>query len=164
MVRRRVAEERGKSEKVYSCVPSSRRTVRYAHTHVTCMYIHSISLFLLYLSPCLSSPTDPPPHLHHPHIPSLSRRRSLHRGGLTPTGYRAYVRWTLSISCRPNKGLFPSVHRRRHRRLTLYCSTILHIYSVQCLIFFSLFLFFLFSLLHRTLPTCEQQQSLLFSL
>lgn len=91
----------GKSEKV-----SRRRTAIFHLTFTS--------------RPPVRTPGRLPPPLR-PSFPPTALRRA--RPRYTPTGYRAYVRWTLSISCRPNKGLFPSVRRR----LSLHIY--IHIYS-----------------------------------
>jgi hypothetical protein len=165
MERWRMTVEKGKSEKVSSWSLSTPPYATYAHTHA---HTHmEVYIYILYLT---LPPPPPPSHLttplivphqfplHHYHhlIPSRSCRRSLHRCGLTPTSYRAYVRWTLSISCRPNKGLFPSRSAAAATIVSLYIVVPLHIYiySVWYLIFFRFFYFFPFSLV---LPTREQR-------
>lgn len=154
------------------CVRAKRSLTVFRRT--TCAIYMPLTLYIhTYILP--SPPTLPPVNSHHP-LPHPQHRTPqpitsilTHTHTLAqPPGYRsAYVRWTLSISCRPNKGLFPSV-RRRH--LTLYRgSSYVHI---QYTVIVSYFFFFIsplsvslvFSLYSHRRSTCSLSFSLSLSI
>lgn len=88
-----------------------------------------------------SEKVSPPPHslcVHPRHATFSQNHHPLRRPPLRPplaTARANVLRWTLSISCRPNKGLFSSVRHRR--RLTLYTRIVRSCRPFSIFFFFS---------------------------